>query len=62
MNLPVIADGGLPSADRISGAGKYVEMQAEMDVLVLISNCPQPNNLCNAYKPTPIWLLVRSSW
>ena len=24
-----------------------------MDVLVLISNCPQLNNPCNAYNPTP---------
>ena len=35
-----------------------VEMKAEMDVVVLISNCPQLNNPCNAYNPTPIRLLV----
>ncbi|OIR12354.1 hypothetical protein GALL_60530 [mine drainage metagenome] len=58
MNVPVTADGGLSFADGISGAGKYVEMRAEMDVLVLISNCPQLNNPCNAYNPTPIQLLV----
>jgi uncharacterized protein YcgI (DUF1989 family) len=29
-----------------------------MDVLVLISNCPQLNNPCNAYNPTPIQLMV----
>ena len=29
-----------------------------MDVLCLISNCPQLNNPCNAYNPTPIRLLV----
>ena len=34
--------------------GKYVELRAEMDVLVLISNCPQLNNPCNAYNPTPV--------
>ncbi|MDZ4141519.1 MAG: urea carboxylase-associated family protein [Methylotenera sp.] len=58
MNVPVTPDGGLSFADGISGAGKYVEMRAEMDVLVLISNCPQLNNPCNAYNPTPIQLLV----
>ncbi len=58
MNVPVTPDGGLSFADGISGAGKYVEMCAEMDVLVLISNCPQLNNPCNAYNPTPIQLLV----
>ena len=42
----------------MSAPGKYVEMRAEMDVVVLISNCPQLNNPCNAYNPTPIRLLV----
>ena len=41
-------------ADGVSEPGKYVEMRAEMDVLCLISNCPQLNNPCNAYNPTPI--------
>jgi urea carboxylase-associated protein 1 len=58
MNVPVTSDGGLSFADGISAPGKYVEMHAEMDVLVLISNCPQLNNPCNAYNPTPIQLLV----
>jgi urea carboxylase-associated protein 1 len=58
MNVPVTADGELSFADGISGAGKYVEMRAEMDVVVLISNCPQLNNPCNAYNPTPVQLLV----
>lgn len=58
MNVPVTEDGGLKFVDGVSAAGKYVEMQAEMDVVVLISNCPQLNNPCNAYNPTPIRLLV----
>jgi hypothetical protein len=49
MNVPVTADGQLTFEDGISDAGKYVEMQALMDVIVLISNCPQLNNPCNAY-------------
>jgi uncharacterized protein len=58
MNVPVTADGALVFADGISGAGKYVEMRAEMDVTVLISNCPQLNNPCNGYNPTPVKLLI----
>lgn len=58
MNVPVTEEGGLEFVDGVSAPGKYVEMQAEMDVLVLISNCPQLNNPCNAYNPTPIRLLV----
>ena len=58
MNVPVTPDGGLEFADGVSGPGKYVELRAEMDVWVLISNCPQLNNPCNAYNPTPVEVLV----
>ena len=58
MNVPVTPEGGLTFEDGISEPGKYVEMRAEMDVLVLISNCPQLNNPCNAYNPTPVEVLV----
>ena len=58
MNVPVTPEGQLTFEDGISDAGKYVEMQALMDVIVLISNCPQLNNPCNAYNPTPIEVLV----
>ena len=58
MNVPVTEGGDLKFDDGVSGPGKYVEMRAEMDVWVLISNCPQLNNPCNAYNPTPIQLLV----
>jgi urea carboxylase-associated protein 1 len=58
MNVPVTPDGKLSFEDGVSGPGRYVEMQAEMDILVLISNCPQLNNPCNAYNPTPIRVLV----
>lgn len=58
MNVPVTPDGGLKFADGVSEPGKYVEMRAEMDVLCLISNCPQLNNPCNAYNPTPIRVLI----
>lgn len=58
MNVPVTAAGGLTFADGISAAGKYVELKASMDVLTLISNCPQLNNPCNDYNPTPIEVLI----
>ena len=58
MNVPVTETGGLEFVDGVSAPGKYVEMRAEMDVIVLISNCPQLNNPCNGYNPTPIRLLV----
>jgi hypothetical protein len=58
MNVPVTADGGLTFADGMSGPGQYVEMRAAMDIIVLISNCPQLNNPCNAYNPTPLEVLI----
>jgi hypothetical protein len=58
MNVPVTPQGKLTFADGISAAGRYVELRADMDVTVLISNCPQLNNPCNGYDPTPVEILV----
>lgn len=58
MNVPVTSTGGLTFEDGISAPGKYVELKAEMDIVMLISNCPQLNNPCNGYNPTPIEVLV----
>ena len=58
MNVPVTPDGGLTFEDGLSAPGKYVEMKALMDTIVLISNCPQLNNPCNAYNPTPVEVLI----
>jgi urea carboxylase-associated protein 1 len=58
MNVPVTPEGGLSFADGISGAGKYVELEALMDTIILISNCPQLNNPCNAFNPTPVEVLI----
>jgi len=58
MNVPATKEGGLTFEDGISAPGKYVEMKACMDTIVLISNCPQLNNPCNAYNPTPIEVLI----
>ena len=58
MNVPVSPQGGLTFADGISAPGRYVEMRAEIDVLAVISNCPQLNNPCNGYNPTPVRLLI----
>jgi uncharacterized protein len=58
MNVPVTPSGKLTFEDGVSDAGKYVELRAEMDTLIVISNCPQLNNPCNAYNPTPVRLLI----
>jgi uncharacterized protein len=61
MNVPVTSEGGLTFADGVSGPGRYVELRAEAGVTVLISNCPQLNNPCNAYNPTPARILIWES-
>jgi urea carboxylase-associated protein 1 len=58
MNVPVTEAGGLSFEDGLSAPGKYVELRAEMDLLVLVSNCPQLNNPCNAYNPTPVRFVI----
>jgi urea carboxylase-associated protein 1 len=58
MNVPVTPEGKLTFEDGVSAAGRYVEMKAERDVVCVISNCPQLNNPCNAYNPTPVKVLV----
>ena len=58
MNVPVTKEGGLTFEDGVSAPGKYVELRAEMDILVLVSNCPQLNNPCNAYNPTPVRFVI----
>ena len=58
MNVPVGSDGAMAIADGHSRPGDYVELRAEMDTLVAVSNCPQIYNPCNAYRPTPIRLVL----
>jgi uncharacterized protein len=58
MNVPVTASGGLSFEDGLSAPGKYVEVRAERELIVLISNCPQLNNPCNGWDPTPIRVLT----
>lgn len=58
MNVPVTKEGGLKFDDGVSAPGNYVEMKALEHTMVLISNCPQLNNPCNAYNPTPVRLII----
>ena len=58
MNVPILPDGELAIVDGVSRPGDYVELRSEMDVLCVISNCPQVNNPCNGFNPTPIRVLI----
>ena len=58
MNVPIDPHGGLAIVDGISVPGSHVDMVAQMDVLCVISNCPQVNNPCNGFDPTPVRILI----
>ena len=58
MNVPVDPDGTLGIVDGLSAPGMRVALRAEMDTLVLVSNCPQINNPCNGFDPTPVRMIV----
>jgi urea carboxylase-associated protein 1 len=58
MNVPIEPSGEMTIVDGLSRPGDYVELVAEMDVLCVISNCPQVNNPCNGFNPTPIRILI----
>lgn len=58
MNVPVEADGALGIVDGISAPGLTVDVRAEMDVDVVVSNCPQINNPCNGFNPTPVRVII----
>lgn len=58
MNVPVDPDGALGIVDGLSAPGKRVALRADVDTLVLVSNCPQVNNPCNGFNPTPVRMIV----
>jgi urea carboxylase-associated protein 1 len=58
MNVPVEADGALGIVDGISAPGLTVDLRADMDVTIVVSNCPQINNPCNGFNPTPVRMIV----
>jgi urea carboxylase-associated protein 1 len=58
MNVPVDPDGALGIVDGLSAPGKRVSLRAEIDTLVLVSNCPQINNPCNGFDPTPVRMVL----
>jgi urea carboxylase-associated protein 1 len=61
MNVPVESDGTLGIVDGLSAPGKSLTLRADVDTLVLVSNCPQINNPCNGFDPTPVRMLITDS-
>jgi hypothetical protein len=58
MNLTYQPDGSMRLQEPLSKAGDYIDLRAEIDCLIAISNCPQDRNPCNGFNPTPLQIQV----
>jgi uncharacterized protein YcgI (DUF1989 family) len=58
MNIVYEPDGTLGIKLPISKPNDYLDLQADMDILVAFSNCPSEHNPCNAWNPTPLRVLI----
>ena len=61
MNAPIEPDGKMSIHEPISKPGDHVDLRAETDLIVAISNCPQERNPCNAFKPTRLRVIVHGA-
>ena len=58
MNVVQYPDGRYEIEEPISKPGDYLDLRAEMDLFVAISNCPQERNPCNGFNPTPLKIVA----
>ncbi|WP_424360977.1 urea amidolyase associated protein UAAP2 [Methylocystis parvus] len=58
MNVPIEPDGSLAIVDGVSRPGDYVDILATTNIIAVISNCPQINNPCNGFNPTPVRVTI----
>lgn len=58
MNVPISPAGDIEVIAPVSKPGDFIDLRAEMDLIVAISNCPQERNVCNGFKATRLGLLV----
>ena len=58
MYVPIGADGEMAIAPGLSKPGDHIDLLAGMDVLAVLSNCPQIHNPANDFNPTPIQVMI----
>lgn len=58
MNVPVHPDGRIEFAAPVSEPGQYVCLKAEMDVVVVLSACPQDITAVNGMQPRDVHYCV----
>ena len=58
LNMGYLPDGRTLIQEPISKPGDYVDLRAEMDIVIAVSACPQILNACNAFNPTPLGIVL----
>lgn len=58
MNVPIGPTGAIEVAAPVSKPGDFIDLRAEMDLVVAISNCPQERNICNGFEATRLGLVI----
>jgi len=58
LNMGYLPDGRTLIQEPISKPGDYVDLRAEMDIVIAVSACPQVLNACNAFNPTPLGIVL----
>jgi uncharacterized protein len=61
MPVPIEEDGRLAISGGAKQPGHFVDLLATIDLLFVLSNCPQVNNPCNGFDPTPIEVTITSA-
>jgi uncharacterized protein YcgI (DUF1989 family) len=59
MHNRVTPEGKVVTDPAAHPAGATITLRAEMDVVALLSACPQDLTPCNDFDPTPMKLVVR---
>jgi uncharacterized protein YcgI (DUF1989 family) len=58
MNTPISSEGRTGIQEPKSKPGDYIDLRANVDLLIAISNCPQERNPCNGWNPTRLGVAV----
>lgn len=58
MNAPIEKDGSFSIKEPVSNPGDWIDIRAEMDLILGMSNCPQNLNCCNGWNPTPLKVMI----
>jgi len=58
MDVPCNPDGSLGIREAPSKPSDYVDLMAEIDIIIEISNCPSVRSPTNAYNPTSLMAVV----